>query len=52
MENQHRRTLHKLWAPVYDRVMGSPAGLTIERDEPSLLHGQYRIVLLHQSRKN
>ncbi|NTU65248.1 MAG: methyltransferase domain-containing protein, partial [Chloroflexi bacterium] len=27
-------------------IMGSPAGLTIERNEPSLLNGQYRIVLL------
>ena len=27
-------------------IMGSPAGLTIERNEPSLLHGQYRLVLL------
>ena len=27
-------------------IMGRPAGLTIEREEPSLLHGQYRIVLL------
>jgi phosphatidylethanolamine/phosphatidyl-N-methylethanolamine N-methyltransferase len=29
-------------------IMGNPAGLTIERDEPSLLHGQYRIVLLNK----
>jgi phosphatidylethanolamine/phosphatidyl-N-methylethanolamine N-methyltransferase len=29
-------------------IMGSPAGLTIERDELSLLHGQYRIVLLRK----
>ena len=27
-------------------IMGSPADLTIERNEPSLLRGQYRIVLL------
>jgi phosphatidylethanolamine/phosphatidyl-N-methylethanolamine N-methyltransferase len=27
-------------------IMGNPAGLIIERDEPSLVHGQYRIVLL------
>ena len=27
-------------------MMGSPVDLAIERDEPSLLHGQYRIVLL------
>ncbi|HSQ03734.1 MAG TPA: methyltransferase domain-containing protein, partial [Burkholderiales bacterium] len=33
-------------------IMDSPAGLTIERDEPSLLHGQYRIVLLHKCGKN
>ena len=29
-------------------MMGSPADLAIERDEPSLLHGQYRIVLLRK----
>ena len=27
-------------------IIGQPADLTIERNEPSLLHGQYRIVLL------
>jgi phosphatidylethanolamine/phosphatidyl-N-methylethanolamine N-methyltransferase len=27
-------------------LLGSPTDLTIERDDPSLLHGQYRIVLL------
>jgi phosphatidylethanolamine/phosphatidyl-N-methylethanolamine N-methyltransferase len=27
-------------------IVGRPDGLTSERDEPSLLHGQYRIVLL------
>jgi len=27
-------------------IVGNPPDLTIERDEPSLLHGQYRIVLL------
>ena len=29
-------------------LLGSPADLAIERDEPSLLHGQYRIVLLRK----
>lgn len=29
-------------------IMSSPTDLTIERNEPSLLHGQYRIVLLHK----
>jgi hypothetical protein len=29
-------------------MMGSPTDLAIERDEPSLLHGQYRIVLLRK----
>jgi phosphatidylethanolamine/phosphatidyl-N-methylethanolamine N-methyltransferase len=29
-------------------IMGSPSDLTIERNEPSLLRGQYRIVLLHK----
>lgn len=33
-------------------MMGSPADLAIERDEPSLLHGQYRIVLLHKQRQS
>ncbi len=27
-------------------IMGSPTDMTFEHDEPSLLHGQYRIVLL------
>ena len=29
-------------------IIGQPSDLTIERDEPSLLHGQYRIVLLRK----
>ncbi len=29
-------------------IMGRPPDLTVERDEPSLLRGQYRIVLLHK----
>jgi len=33
-------------------IMGSPADLTIERNEPSLLHGQYRIVLLRKQCKS
>jgi ubiquinone/menaquinone biosynthesis C-methylase UbiE len=28
------------------KIIGQPPDLTIERNEPSLLHGQYRIVLL------
>lgn len=31
-------------------LIGQPSDLTIERDEPSLLHGQYRIVLLSKRR--
>jgi phosphatidylethanolamine/phosphatidyl-N-methylethanolamine N-methyltransferase len=30
----------------FSDIIGSPSDLIIERDEPSLLHGQYRIVLL------
>ena len=30
-------------------IMGSPSDLTIECNEPSLLRGQYRIVLLHKT---
>ena len=33
-------------------LMGTPSDLTIERDEPSLLHGQYRIVLLRKQCKS
>ena len=33
-------------------IMGTPSDLTIERDEPSLLHGQYRIVLLRKQCKS
>jgi len=33
-------------------LMGTPSDLTIERDEPSLLHGQYRIVLLRKQRQS
>jgi ubiquinone/menaquinone biosynthesis C-methylase UbiE len=29
-------------------IIGRPPDLTIERDEPSLLHGQYRIVVLRK----
>jgi len=32
-------------------IMGNPADLTVERNEPSLLHGQYRIVLLRKQCK-
>ena len=33
-------------------LMGTPSDLTIERNEPSLLHGQYRIVLLRKQCKS
>ena len=33
-------------------IMCNPPDLTVERNEPSLLHGQYRIVLLHKCGKN
>ena len=33
-------------------IMGSPADMTIECNEPSLLHGQYRIVLLRKQCKS
>ena len=33
-------------------IMGTPSDLTIERDEPSLLHGQYSIVLLRKQCKS
>jgi hypothetical protein len=33
-------------------IIGQPHDLTVERNEPSLLHGQYRIVLLHKCLEN
>jgi phosphatidylethanolamine/phosphatidyl-N-methylethanolamine N-methyltransferase len=33
-------------------IMGNPVGLIIERNEPSLLHGRYRIVQLHKQCKS
>jgi hypothetical protein len=37
MDNEHNQTIYKLWAPVYDKVMGPFAG-TARRQALELLN--------------